>query len=49
MNGSKNCNCDDCEAMKILLRLQFNLRKRGNGELVQALDAAIADTLFVPG
>ena len=47
---SEKCNCQDCEAMKILLRLQFNLQKRGgSGEFLQALDAAINNSLYIPG
>ena len=45
---NENCDCKNCEAMKVLLRLQFNLRKKGNGELIQALDAAINDSLYIP-
>ena len=54
MNGSKNCNCQDCEAMNVLLRLQFNLSKENDdhtaryGDIKQALDSAIRDSLFVP-
>jgi len=36
------CNCKDCEATKILLRLQWNLKKANNtDEVKEALDAAI--------
>ena len=54
MNGSKNCNCQDCEAMKIILRFQFNMSKENDdhvaryGDIKQALDSAIRDSLFVP-
>ena len=54
MNGSKNCNCQDCEAMNVLLRLQFNMSKENDdhtaryGDIKQALDSAIRDSLFVP-
>jgi len=41
----KKCDCKDCEAMKILLRLQFNMKK--GGRVSEALDAAIEDKLYV--
>ena len=41
----ETCNCKDCEAMKILLRLQWNLHKGGSTR--EALDAAIEDKLYV--
>jgi hypothetical protein len=47
---SENCNCKNCEAMKIILRLQYNLHKRdATSELSELLDAAIKDSLYVPG
>jgi len=41
-------DCKDCEAMKVLLRLQFNLRKKDSSVVSEALDAAINDSLYVP-
>jgi hypothetical protein len=41
----KKCNCKDCEAMKILERLQFNLKK--GGRVSEALDAAIEDKVYI--
>lgn len=35
-------NCKDCEAMKILLRLQWNLKKANNtSEVKEAFDCAL--------
>ena len=51
---NENRDCKNCEAMKILLRLQFNLSKENDdrvarcGDIKQALDSAIRDSLFVP-
>jgi len=41
----KKCNCKDCEAMKIILRLQWNLQK--GGPTRDALDAAIENKDYV--
>ena len=41
----ETCDCKDCEALKILLRLQWNLQKGGSTR--EALDAAIEDKLYV--
>jgi hypothetical protein len=44
----ENHDCKNCEAMKVLLRLQFNLRKKDSSVVSEALDAAINDSLYVP-
>jgi len=47
-DGEMNHDCKNCEAMKVLLRLQFNLRKKDSSVVSEALDAAINDSLYVP-
>ena len=43
---NEKCNCQDCEALEIIMRLRFNLEKGGTVE--EALDAAIKDSLYIP-